>query len=474
MKGLTYLFNHYVSLRNELTDFSSPKGFWSDVSYIWQTVRNTTPESARKRFARAFEKYNSSTYGKADVLSQFEDWDEEIIKYIDLHTIEYEFEGGNGTSENPTNLHNGDKIDISVDDENNKTITCKSKRIKTEEDLIRECNIDLTYWEREKFLANKWEVGAKDDTGQIVVEPLFQVKLWLKPRKETIITKEYIESILNDFAKKSPVVPKFRHTQTGEYIYEIGIPDLHFGKLGWDKEVGEDYDVETARELFLWAIDDLLHKVSHVQIDKVVLPIGNDLFQVDNLYNTTTRGTPVDADTRWQRSYKGGINMIIEGIEKCKNVAPVDVIMVPGNHDFERTFYAGDTLSAWYRNDENVTIDNSPKSRKSVEFGNVFIMYTHGNEEKQSQLPLLMFTEFTNSASCKFREIHIGHTHKKKDIHYVYTDEMNGVRVSVLPSLCPPDAWHYKKGFTENIRSAEGRLYNSKYGNCGIFPTNVV
>jgi hypothetical protein len=53
-----------------------------------------------------------------------------------------------------------------------------------------------------------------------------------------------------------------------------------------------------------------------------------------------------------------------EVIDKCASIAPVDVIIIPGNHDEERTFYMGDALACRYEGNPNVTVDNSPKTRK--------------------------------------------------------------------------------------------------------------
>ena len=47
--------------------------------------------------------------------------------------------------------------------------------------MVKHCRIDLSTWEVERFLCNKWEVGAADKhegrLKAIVVEPLFQVKV---------------------------------------------------------------------------------------------------------------------------------------------------------------------------------------------------------------------------------------------------------------------------------------------------------
>ena len=43
-------------------------------------------------------------------------------------------------------------------------------------------------------------------------------------------------------------------------------------------------------------------------------------------------------------------------INYLANTAPVDVIVVQGNHDYERMFYAGEYLRAFFKNDERVEL----------------------------------------------------------------------------------------------------------------------
>jgi hypothetical protein len=56
------------------------------------------------------------------------------------------------------------------------------KRIVSKDDLVKFCDIDLNEWEIERWICNKWEVGAKDANKVIQITPLFQIKLWLKPK----------------------------------------------------------------------------------------------------------------------------------------------------------------------------------------------------------------------------------------------------------------------------------------------------
>ena len=66
---------------------------------------------------------------------------------------------------------------------NTATAESTSGRITTLDQLLAFCRVDLDVWRVERHVVNKWEVGAKDPSGGVVVEPLFQVKAWLVRRK---------------------------------------------------------------------------------------------------------------------------------------------------------------------------------------------------------------------------------------------------------------------------------------------------
>jgi len=68
---------------------------------------------------------------------------------------------------------------IRQEDLNTTTIESKTARIKSLDQLLAECAVDLTIWRVDHYLVNKWEVGTKTPEGDVVVTPLFQVKAWL-------------------------------------------------------------------------------------------------------------------------------------------------------------------------------------------------------------------------------------------------------------------------------------------------------
>ncbi len=90
---------------------------------------------------------------------------------------------------------NNDDEDIKTD-LNHRVISLTAERIITLPQLLKAYDVDLDIWEVDRWTPNKWEIGRKaitkdivyeqgvadgfiKDTGLINVEPLFQIKAWL-------------------------------------------------------------------------------------------------------------------------------------------------------------------------------------------------------------------------------------------------------------------------------------------------------
>lgn len=356
------------------------------------------------------------------------------------------------------------------------TFTGYSKqRITSLEQLLEFCQVDAAEWEVERYTVNKWEVGAKNSADQIVVEPLFQVKAWLKRKREVIAAREEIAHLLKKLERKAPVYPAIKASSaplTGNLL-ELSLPDAHFGKLAWGTETGwENYDSKIAERVFKEAFAGLLRGTSAYKFDRVLLVPGNDYLNANNTENTTANGTPQSCDGRQQKTFRLAKDTAIWTIERALDIANrVDVIPVPGNHDPDAVFYLGEVLAAWFRNCDRVHIDNAPTERKFYQWGDVGLMFTHKGGKgagKTHRNRLLMATERRKMwGETKFNEIHTG------DLHQVRLEEEFGVRVRILPSLCPPDAWHAREGYVGNIRSAEAYVWNKTRGLMNIAYYNV-
>jgi hypothetical protein len=333
-------------------------------------------------------------------------------------------------------------------------------RICTLEALVEACQIDLTLWEVERLIINKWEVGVGDDNGGVNVEPLFQVKAFLKRKQATLAAIQEIEA-LKKLAKADAKVPATVKPKklTGNML-ELNIPDAHFGKLAWAVETGGlNYDTKIAKKVFVDAFNTLLDRVKGYEFEEILFVVGNDLLNSDDIEGRTTSGTSLSNDGRYHKTFVTVRNVMIECVERLREVAPVKVILVSGNHDQLSVWHLGDSLECFFHNYPDVTIDNSPLPRKYHRFGNVMLMFTHGHKGKRQEYPLLMATEQPEMfGQTKYREAHTGHNHMTK------LDEQHGVRVRVLPALCEPDDWHSEHAFIGNLRSAEGYVWNQDEG----------
>ena len=242
--------------------------------------------------------------------------------------------------------------------------------------------------------------------------------------------------------------------------YEVSLPDIHYGK-----QVGDT--LEQLEDEYMHRVKSLMHKAEGLDIERIILPIGNDGMNSEGYSRATTKGTPQLDCAEWQQTFVGYCALIVRAIEYLSTVAPVDVIVIQGNHDFERMFYAGEFLRAYFLKNSTVTVDNGFDSRKYYAYGVNMIMYTHGDKEKPAEMPLIMATEQPMMfAKAKFREVHCGHLHKEM------VNEYRGVKVRFIPSICKNDSWHKTMGY-EAKRVAQAHIWNKSKGYEGYLQTNI-
>ena len=243
-------------------------------------------------------------------------------------------------------------------------------------------------------------------------------------------------------------------------VYEISLPDIHYGKY-----TGQTLD--EAEEEYMNAIKELLVKAQGLNIERILLPIGNDGMNSEGYSRATTKGTPQQDSAEWQETFVGYCNLMVRAINYLAQSAPVDVVVVQGNHDYERMFYAGEFLRAFFLNDERVIIDNGYDSRKYYKYGVNLIMFTHGDKEKPAEMPLIMATEQPLLfAQTKFREVHCGHMHKEM------VNEYRGIKVRFIPSICANDAWHKMMGYSAK-RTGQAHIWSKERGYEGYLQTNI-
>ncbi len=332
--------------------------------------------------------------------------------------------------------------------------------IMNDQDLMTHLNIDGTCWRLEKVQYGRKDIRKGDKSDQQV-----NVKVFLSPKKEEITARQIFAELLESASRFAPKYPRISYPKYNSgLLYEIGMPDIHLGLLAWAEESGKDSDLKLTVSLVNKVVDQLLMYASGMPVSRILLPLGNDYFNVNDKREETVHGTRQQEDTRWQKTFRVGCDLMVQIIDKCATVAPVDVIIVPGNHDEERSFYLGEVLKAWYRNCPNVDVDNRAMKRKYYLFGINLIGLTHGYYEKLSVLANLMPLEVPELwANSKYREWHVGDKHHKKDL-YLVTEELVGCVIRILRALSAPSTWSFDKGFLGALRAGEGFMWHPTKG----------
>jgi hypothetical protein len=346
-----------------------------------------------------------------------------------------------------------------------------SADIRTIEDFVTYLEVDTTIWRVKDWRAKKWDGYIKNKSKEIETRPLFALDAKFErlvaiddARSEIALMVEEAKAAMPFY---QPVVRPARTTPG--HLLEISIFDPHFGKLAWNPETRHgSYDVNIAERVFFAALEDLLNKASGCSISQVLLPLGNDLLNTDNLEGKTTAGTPQSTDGRQIRTFTRVRQTMVAAIERARQIAPVHVKMVPGNHDRLSVFHLGEALEMRFHNCDDVVIDNTPPNRKYYEWGRNMLLFTHGDKPKPAELHSVAAAEEPQMwGRTRFREAHIGHMHKTA------LDEKHGFRVRTIAALCPADGWHSENGYIGNVRSAEAFLYSRDNGMEGSFVHNV-
>lgn len=323
-----------------------------------------------------------------------------------------------------------------------------SNRAYSDEEMAEMFDVDMTRWHVTKRVTNVW--GAQTQT-----------KLWWAPIELNIVAQDWDKLLEDAAALRAPVQYKAHNRFiSGHSLYQINIFDAHIGMKAWGPETGEDYDLNIGIQRYYEAFMALLMMAPPEA--RILLPIGQDLFHFDTLIQgkggATSKGTPQDVDTRWQKLFVSTAQMLVAAITEAASLHEVDVIIVPGNHDSQTTFYAGQYLQAYFKGVDHIRFDTTPRTRKYYRFGQVLLGFTHGNEEKSRDLFGIMADEAADSWSDTYwREWHRGHVHQEE------VSEDGRMRIRTMPGLTGRDSWHSEKGY-RSIPGARAFLWDKEHG----------
>jgi hypothetical protein len=279
------------------------------------------------------------------------------------------------------------------------------------------------YVNEDGSFGGKWLKATADDTS----------------REEAL--REFAASLAEGVKGLAPRSAAPTATTTDDLLSVIPIGDPHFGLRVWHAEGGGNFNLEIAEQLTQDAIDRLTDSAprSHTAI---LLNLG-DHFHLDSQANTTTAGTPVDADGRWAKIQQVGLRAMIYCVNRLlERHQRVIVRINRGNHDKHSAYALSLMLSCYFHKEPRVEVDLSPAAVWYYQFGKVMIGSTHGDTIKGDKLVGVMAADRpVQWGETRHRYWLVGH------VHHTDKKEYPGGMVEYFRTLAVGDAWHHGQGY---------------------------
>jgi len=311
-----------------------------------------------------------------------------------------------------------------------------------------------------------------DEAVKAGVNPTDVKSGWLKTEESSLYFKNPnfktateigIENLAEDVIKEvkafAPKYPKIKRSKSKNgHLLVVDPADIHIGKLCTSYETGQDYNQNIAVKRVLEGVKGLLDKSNGFNIDKILFVAGNDILHTDTPQRRTTAGTPQDTDGMWYDNFLTAKRLYVDLIEMLMQVADVEMVFNPSNHDYQSGFFLAQTIEAHFNKCKQVTFNCSISHRKYSTYGNSLIGTTHGDGAKQTDLGSLMSIEAKEHwATSEHRYFYTHHVHHKSSKDFI------NVSVETLRSPSSADSWHDRNGYISK-EAVEAFIHSKENG----------
>jgi hypothetical protein len=329
-----------------------------------------------------------------------------------------------------------------------------SEEVKSLDELIEKCHIDTEKWEITKYVQNFWGNGNN---------PHWQVKAWLGKKSTEQVFQDSFVDFLASYQPVSQEVmsPKFVPEKPNGMLI-INKQDSHLNK--WD--VDGDNDIASRMAKIMYKVDVIATQAQlSNNLEEITYIIGSDEFNSEYT-NATTKGTPQQNTHTYHTSFEYICNhevlMITMLLQHAKHV---NVVYVAGNHDEFVGWHMVNWLQTYFRNTDRLTIDDSPKYRKYVSYGNSALMFNHGDAIKPAKLAALFPIEYRDQWS-----FHHNFYIFTGDKHHEVSHDFNGIKFYQIPAFSNAKSlWDDKNGHTMSKGEVTAFLIDQAEGMTNIF-----
>lgn len=303
------------------------------------------------------------------------------------------------------------------------------------------------------FPKEEWEVKQKwvkgPEGSQLMVK-----------KESTDYKKEFVD-FLNNY--QFNVIPSKEEERKSAKLAVVCLFDIHLGKIAHYKYTGNTDNLKEQEKSYLKEFGKLLNFLKSQKVYEIILPIGNDLLNVDNIDQETTKGTPQSNTEDLHGMFELGLNLMTESINSLAKLGcKVNVVLVPGNHANMSETYLALALAQVYKNDKRVDINHSPDPRKYFQWGKLCLGLAHGELPLKKYAELFPFEAKEFFSTSNHFEMLVGDKHIEEIYRSGIYDE--GVTVRRLAALTRTDMWHHQSGYSLSKRRSYVLVYDKENG----------
>lgn len=348
------------------------------------------------------------------------------------------------------------------------TLKTEHDRSITFDDVVEKAGIDLAVWEpvgKRKIRDYEVTMKMKEFVGPNKVVRYYDKTIPMRSIECSFALRpfniEKFESEALELVRgiKPPLPPKPKREKGAPCAAHIGIYDLHVGKLA------PAYSLDEIRERNHEALSFFLGHTAGRNVEKIIFPVGNDALHVDNDNPAiTSKGTPQQVSAFGTEMILMAKRIMIESVLMCSEVAPVEVVLIPGNHSKLGDFAVGLMVEAFFEgagsNRVQVRFDKNT-NRVYSSYGITLNGWMHGDKSgpntKLKDLAFRMIEESGMWDDTQLHQMNLGHFHQRK------VETEGTFTVMYWPSLSEADKWHLDKGFM-SVPASVMQLIDKKWG----------
>lgn len=291
----------------------------------------------------------------------------------------------------------------------------------------------------------------------------------------------FVLNAVRELVDNFPPIPPVSFPETNSsYAGALAPVDIHFGKFAWnDETMCGHMDLKIAKKVFIESCLKNLQDMAKFPLSKIFIIVGQDLMHFENYSAETPKGRHhLDVDGRLPKAIKTTKESFLHIVDIALQIAPVEILRVPGNHDMHASYWLVELMRERYRDNKHVIVDNGVYSEspyKMIKWGNLIVGMMHnaaGNRVPRAvnAVPQFWRKEWGES---RYSELWVGHLHKKQDTKIFPVNSVGSTLIRQLSALCTNDFWHFDELWVDAVPACESFVMDKADGVVANFKRNI-